>query len=69
MGTAVGGEPQGSRFTRHAKLPQDFCQTDTCVVLSAVNAERSQPAQRYFRFNPAIRAMRSISAGQVSGSA
>ena len=53
------------RLPRATELPQRFCQTDTCALLSAVNAERSQPAQRYLRLNPAIRAMRSISAGQA----
>ncbi|TCO62126.1 hypothetical protein EV192_102263 [Actinocrispum wychmicini] len=40
-------------------------QTDTCLVLSAVSSERSQSAQRYFRLIPAMRAIRSISAGQA----
>lgn len=44
---------------------QGFSQTDTCIVLSAVSCERSQPAQRSFSRIPAIRAMRSISAGHA----
>ena len=50
---------------RCTQLPQRLFQTETCAVLAAVNAERSQPAQRYFSSNPVMRAMRSSSAGQA----
>jgi hypothetical protein len=50
---------------RDGPRAQGFCHIDTCFVLSAVKSERSQPAQRYFRLIPAMRAMRSISAGQA----
>ena len=45
--------------------PQVFCHTDTCFVLSAVNGERSQSAQRSRSSIPASRAIRSSSAGET----
>jgi len=45
--------------------PVDFSHTETCFVLSAVNGERSQSAQRSRSSIPASRAMRSSSEGQI----
>ena len=42
-----------------------FSHTDTCCSLSAVNGVRSQSAHRSFSRNPAIRAIRSSSAGHT----
>ena len=45
--------------------PHVFSQTETCFVLSAVNGERSQSAQRSRSSIPASRAMRSSSEGET----
>ncbi len=42
-----------------------FSHTETCFVLSAVNGERSQSAQRSRSSIPASRAIRSSSAGET----
>ena len=42
-----------------------FSHTDTCCSLSAVNGARSHPDHRSFKRSPAIRAIRSSSAGQT----
>ena len=42
-----------------------FRHTETWLRLSAVNGRRSQSAQRSSSVNPAIRAIRSNSAGQA----